>query len=308
MTIEEMTATLDKLGIEVISSRGDEIQAHCPAHQERTGKQDRNPSWWINSDSGAHNCFSCGWKGGLYSLISYVTGTEYDKASEWFDSVDSLKARYARIVKEERPKIEEPTYITESMLSAFIEPPDYALSARGLSSSVINTYGIKWDERNRNWIIPIRDPKSDKLMGWQEKGFDHRYFNNKPSGIKKSDTLFGYTELVTNWAVVVESPLDVARLASLGFPGVAIYGATISKAQLNIIRGLDRVIFALDNDSAGKSSTLALLDMCEGMHMEAWFFNYGDIDVKDVGAMSLDEIRYGINNAHHMLKGKKVIG
>ena len=55
MTVDEMTDTLTRLGVEIVGSRGYEIQAHCPAHLERTGKQDRNPSWYINADSGAHN-------------------------------------------------------------------------------------------------------------------------------------------------------------------------------------------------------------------------------------------------------------
>lgn len=308
MTVEEMTSTLEQLGIRVESTRGDEIQALCPAHEERTGKADRNPSWWINAESGLHNCFSCGWKGGLYSLISYVTGVDYDDAKEWDSSTTGLLARFERITNPIKPKIEEPARVTESMLSAFTSPPDYATSARGLSRLAVENYGVKWDERSKNWIIPIREATTDKLIGWQEKGFDHRYFNNRPSGVKKSETLFGYNELVTNWAVVVESPLDVVRLASLGFPGVAVYGAKVSKAQFNLLRGLDKVIFAMDNDEAGKASSAEMLEMCNALGLEAWFFNYGTIDVKDVGAMSLDEIRFGINNANHMVKGKKVLG
>ena len=303
MTIDEMTTTLERLGIEIIGNRGDEIQAHCPAHLERTGKTDRNPSWYINADSGAHNCFSCGWKGNLYSLISYVTKVDYDQAGEWMGSIDSLTTRFSRLTKEERPKIEEPTRITESMLHAFTSPPTYAMAARGLSTTAVSNYCLKWDDRNRNWIIPIREPRTDTLIGWQEKGYDHRYFNNKPAGVKKGETLFGYGENLYNWAVIVESPLDVVRLASLGIPALATYGAMVTKAQFNLIRGLDRVIFAMDNDDAGKASSLALLHMCDEMNTEAWFFNYGDIDVKDVGAMSLDEVKFGIDNAHHMVKG-----
>ena len=55
MTIEEMEATLADLGIKVIGARGWEVQGECPAHEERTGHPDRNPSWYINADSGAHN-------------------------------------------------------------------------------------------------------------------------------------------------------------------------------------------------------------------------------------------------------------
>ena len=78
MTTDEMIETLSLLGIEVSETRGSEIQARCPAHVQRTGHEDRNPSWWINADTGAHICFSCQFKGGLQSLVSYMRGIDFE--------------------------------------------------------------------------------------------------------------------------------------------------------------------------------------------------------------------------------------
>jgi DNA primase len=303
MDTEEMQLTLERLGIEVISTRGDEVLGHCPAHLERTGKEDNNPSWYINADSGVHNCFSCGYKGNLYSLIAYVQDIDYDKAKEWADSVDGMTARFNRIISERPKEVFEPIRITESMLGAFTTPPDAALQSRGLSSSAVSNYGIKWDATHENWIIPVRDPLSDKLIGWQEKGYNHRYFNNKPAGMKKGEALFGYSEVVTNWVLVVESPLDVIRLASLGYSGVATFGTSVSVTQFNLIRGFDKIIFAMDNDTAGRAASQDMLKRCQDMGVEAWFFNYGESGVKDIGGMSLDEVNFGIEVARHMVKG-----
>ena len=107
---------------------------------------------------------------------------------------------------------------------------------------------------------------------------------------------------------MVESPLDVVRLASLGITGgVAVYGALVSNNQFELIRGGDRVIFAMDNDEAGKNATLKLYNLCKQMEKEAWFFNYGLMDVKDIGGMSLDEIRFGLDNAKHIVHGLKAV-
>jgi DNA primase len=308
MTVDEMRETLTRLGIEIESIRGDEIQAHCPAHQDRTGKTDRNPSWWINSDSGAHNCFSCGWRGNLYTLVSYVQNIELDKVSDWIGSAAGLSARFERITKSTKPIIEEPTIITDSMLSAFVDPPQDALDARGLTLHAVRAYEICWDSRNKNWIIPIRDAKTQKLLGWQEKGYTQRHFNNKPAKIKKSSSLFGYSQYVTGTMIVVESPLDVVRLASLGITGgVAIYGASVSDVQLSCIRGADRVIFALDNDQAGKNTSRDLIYLCKELGIECWFFNYSSIDVKDIGGMSKAEIEWGLENSKHIIQGAKAI-
>ena len=192
-------------------------------------------------------------------------------------------------------------------MSAFTYVPVEVCKLRGLLPTCVEEYGVKWDARNKNWIIPIREPITNTLLGWQEKGFDHRYFNNSPKGVKKSETLFGYKELETNWAIVVESPLDVVRLASLGYPGLATYGASVSKEQFNIIRGIDNIIFAMDNDEAGRLSSIGLLSTCKQLNLEAKFFNYSQTDMKDVGGMSKDEIEWGLQNAKHLLRGEKAI-
>jgi DNA primase len=305
MTVDDMKDTLTRLGIEYYSERGDEVQAACPAHKERTGHEDRNPSFYINADSGAFICFSCQWKGNVYTLINYVHG-DVD-ADTWLNSANGLSLRIQRLTKE-TPKIQEQTHITESMLSAFIAPPLSVLQGRGLTQGAANHFEILWDEHNKNWIIPIRDVFTNKLLGWQEKGYDRRYFRNYPAGVQKSQALFGYNRYTTGNMIVVESPLDVIRLASLGISGgVATYGSLVSTAQFKLIRGGNRVIFAMDNDEAGKASTLNLYNLCKQSEKEAWFFNYNYLDVKDVGGMSLDEIRYGIDNAKHIIHGLKVI-
>lgn len=108
--------------------------------------------------------------------------------------------------------------------------------------------------------------------------------------------------------IVVESPLDVVRLASLGFTGgVATYGALVSSAQFNLIRGGERVVIAMDNDEAGHKSSMSLYTLCREMDKEAWFFNYNQLDVKDIGGMSLDEVTFGIENAKHIAKGWRAV-
>lgn len=308
MTIEEMEDTLERLGIEVVSTRGSEIQGYCPAHVERTGHEDRNPSWWINSDTGAHICFSCHFKGGLLSLVSYIQKWDFDKSKEWLeDGTTNLSAALQKAVKPKKV-FEELTYITESMLSAFGTPPEEALKARGLAASAAADYEVLWDNRHSNWITVIRDPYTHKLLGWQEKGHKSRFFRNQPTGVQKSNSLFGFKQYTGGDMIVVESPLDVVRLASVGIKGgVSTYGSIVSMQQFNVIRGADRVIFAMDNDTSGRESSVNLLILCQEYGKEAWFFNYEQTDMKDVGGMSKAEIQYGLEKARHMVHGKKAL-
>jgi DNA primase len=305
MTLDEMKDTLTRLGIEYYSERGYEIQAACPAHKDRTGHEDRNPSFYINADSGAFICFSCQWKGNVFTLVNYVHG-DVD-ANTWLNNGGGMSLRVRRLTKEV-PNIQEQTYITESMLSAFVMPPIEVLKGRGITPSAAKTFELLWDARHKNWIIPIREVGTDKLLGWQEKGYDRRYFRNYPTGIQKSQALFGHAQYVEGDMIVVESPLDVVRLASLDIAGgVATFGALVSTLQFNLIRGGNRVIFAMDNDEAGKTSTLKLYNLCKEMEKEAWFFNYNNLNIKDIGGMSLNEIQYGIDNAKHIAQGLKAV-
>jgi DNA primase len=303
MTVDEMENLLEVLGIEHVGSRGDEVQGYCPAHEERVGRPDRNPSWFINADTGAHICFSCSYKGSVLSLVAMMRGfSSVSDAKDWLNGSgnDFLDLIDKTLAKKKKPVFEELVYISEATLAAFTEPPPYALAGRGISTAVANQYQILWNKRKQSWVTPIRDVATGKLLGWQEKGYSGRYFNNAPTGIKKSSSLFGLEHYNGGTLIVVESPLDVARLATVGVSGgVSTFGALISSRQLEYIRRAEKVLFALDSDEAGLAATDGVLKLTRELGFEAWFFNYSETDAKDVGAMSKDEILNGLNNAHH---------
>jgi hypothetical protein len=308
MKLEEMERVLGRLNITPINTRGSEILALCPGHKEITGKEDRTPSWWINSETGAHICFSCGFKGNLWALIATAQGLkdangflDYADAKDWlYLSFDNLSLGTSEEDQEEESIFKEVTTITESRLALFTFPPKHALAARGLTLPAAEYHQLLWDTVHSNWITVIRDPHSNKLLGWQEKGFSRRYFRNYPVGVEKSTTLFGLNRYKGGQMIVVESPLDVVRLESIGISGgVSTYGSMISNTQLELIKDADEIVFALDNDESGINASKKMLDQS----FEAWYFNYAHTDMKDVGAMSKSEILIGLDNAKHSVNG-----
>lgn len=306
MTIEDMEDLLDRLGIEVMRINGFEIQGHCPAHIQRTGKEDVNPSWWINADTGAHFCFSCHFKGSVTSLIEYVQGIDYESAKSWIDTGVDLGKALDKATKKE-PVFKEVQDLSEANLAAFVEPPEEVLRSRGITSNAARYYGVLWDPNKNCWITPIRDPLSGKLWGWQEKGAN-RYFRNYPTGVNKSLSLFGYGQYQGGTMVVVESPLDVARMASVGLlGGISTFGSAVSKTQINLIRGAEAIVVAMDNDEAGRGSSKAILDWSIRLGFEVRFFDYSGIDVKDIGAMSKAEIYQGLEKAKHSVYGERAL-
>jgi len=131
---------------------------------------------------------------------------------------------------------------------------------------------------------------------------------NRPAGLPRSKTLFGFPQMNDSIVYVVESPLDCARLYTAGFPGaVAICGSGISDDQLRLIRYADRVIAAFDNpkvDDAGKKVSGQLMREAIRYGINLSFFNYGDTGKKDPGDMTDSEIAWGIENATSSLLGE----
>lgn len=321
---------LIKLGIDIDRHRGDEILALCPGHELRTGEPDHSPSWSINTESGLHHCFSCGYKGNLLTLVAEVQGyfsewnrLDLDLAKNWLSNntdvdLDALVKRLD-LVKDSYISIAKPVPMDEARLSLF-DPtiPTWALDARNLTQEACNQYGVRWDTRTGSWILPIRVMDSGKLLGWQEKGQVKRHFMNRPTGVAKSTTLFTPRNLhirgqlmenVFSNVIVVESPLDAVRIS--GIPGmpdaVATYGASISEAQIALLRAADNIIIAMDNDKAGRASAERMLRMSRN-GLECSFFNYERLSVKDVGDMTDEQIISGIANARHCVLGMAALG
>ncbi len=296
------------LEVPLHAQRGSEVNGLCPMHKQRTGKDDHRPSWWINTETGAHICFSCGYKGNIYTLISDVKGIDYHDARDYIDDtaevpIDSLMKRIKELPQ--YVVAEETIPMSEARLAVYGEPPDIELKKRFLTREAVNKYEVLWDETNEAWILPIRDPETFSLLGWQEKGARGRFFKNQPAGVKKSKTVFGVQHLNEEQLIVVESPLDVVRLESVGICGsVSIYGAMMSEEQAKIIRRAKRVIAAFDNDPAGKKACEQIRDYARKYGFDLLFFNYNGIDVKDVGDMTPSEISLGLETAKHMLHGK----
>lgn len=305
--VERVLLSLD---VPIVAQRGEEVQGLCPMHKARTGKEDHNPSWWINSVTGAHICFSCGYKGNIYTLVADLKGMDYFDAKDYVNSsaeldVDVLLKRI-RELPQYISTVEEPIAMSEARLAVYTDPPEKELRKRFISVEAAKHHNVLWDKNNEAWIVPIRDPNDYRLLGWQEKGARGRFFRNQPQGVKKSKTVFGVEVMSTETLVVVESPLDVPRLATAGVAGaISTYGALISEDQVKIMRRAKKVIAAFDKDDAGMHANELMRGFARKYGIELSYFNYTGIDVKDPGDMTEQEIHQGIATARDMIYGKE---
>lgn len=308
--VEKVLLSLD---VSLTAQRGDEVQGLCPMHKARTGTDDHNPSWWINTVTGVHFCFSCGYKGNIYTLVADLKGMDYFDAKDYVEkdseiAVDVLLKRI-RELPQYIPIQDDEIGMSEARLAVYTDAPDIELKKRFVTRTSVNDYGVLWDKENEAWILPIRDADSFNLLGWQEKGARGRFFRNQPVGVKKSKTLFGINAVKENemW-VVVESPLDAVRLGALGYNGVATFGAIMSEEQAKIMRRASVICAAFDNDEAGKKACEQMLGYARRYGIELKFFDYTGIDVKDIGDMLPSEVTRGIENAKDRVWGKAAYG
>ena len=305
--VERVLLSLD---LPLLAQRGVEVNGLCPMHKKRTGKEDHNPSWWINSETGAHICFSCGYKGNVYTLVSDVRGIDYHEARDYVNDkadmpIDILMRRIKELPEYIQPE-SHPIGMSEARLAVYVAPPKIELRKRFLTVAAVEACGVLWDEKNSSWILPIRDPDDFSLWGWQEKGARGRFFRNQPQGVKKSKTVFNVQNLKTDAdLVVVESPLDAVRLFGLGYNAISTYGAMPSVDQVKIMRRSTRVVAAFDNDSAGHKASEEMRGHARKYGIDLSYFNYTNADVKDVGDMTEQQIYYGFSKARDMIYGKE---
>jgi len=236
-------AVLEQLGIEVATVGSKEISAHCPFHK------DSHPSFSINAQTGLWICYQCLASGTLPMLV-----TEVGNGANPVEVLRKLRHDRTRKRKEPEPEPEPEVdpFILFAKYESFGRPPMWALEDKKIDDAAAARYGLRWD---RGWVIPVWSPqRMPDLLGWQFKRME--FVSNYPKAIKKSTTLFGLRELDSTTVALVESPLDVVRLAMVGVAAVAPYGAYVSRVQLQLlINAADRIILALDNDTTGREQT-----------------------------------------------------
>lgn len=306
MDVEKVLLNLD---VSMVAQRGNEVNGLCPMHKTRTGSDDHSPSWWVNLETGVHLCFSCGYKGNMYTLVRDLKGMDHFDIQDFLKEksevpLDTLLQRLRDLPQYVTP--EEPIGMSEARLAVFTDAPEIELKKRFLTREAVNAHGVLWDAKNSAWILPIREPNDFSLWGWQEKGATGRFFKNYPPGVKKSKTVFGVKildESVPLW--VVESPLDAVRLTGLGYNAIATFGAIISEDQGKLMRRATSIISSFDNDQAGKKASEQMLGFSRKYGFDLRYFNYAGIDVKDVGDMSEKQIQRGLETAKHMIYGKE---
>lgn len=287
----DVALILETAGVEITKIGEREITGKCPVHIRTVGREDRSPSWSINSATGLWICFSCGARGTLSSLLYELIGDRSISAQQFL-----VNAGVDRLMNPKNSSELAPVIDPEKFFK-FDRVNNERCRARNLEPDLVYRFGIRWNRENKSWAIPIISPKG-ALKGWQEKKTD--WVRNFPVGVKKGETLFGIERFIGRTAVLVESPLDVVRFAGVFKRPCALasFGAHVTYDQMQLLLHVaDAVVIAMDNDDAGIKSSQSIYKIMSSPRRGIKWWNYSGTSAKDIGDMTDDEIESGLKSA-----------
>lgn len=236
---------------------GKEIKTLClnPSHK------DTNPSFFINTQSGASHCFACGY--------SINPSKLFDMDDE--DIEDILRtAKYNNLLTQ---YVEDTKILTE-----FTLPPEkYRIDRnwRGVSQSLLERLGVYYCSQGRysgRLIFPILG-KDNELQG-----VDARIVNEEivPDNVKSAKWLrskgMDAQGIVYPWSILQQFPkdkikhliltegmMDAVSYLEIGVPAIPTFGMgapSQTRIELLLELGVETITIGYDNDVKGQEGAL----------------------------------------------------
>jgi DNA primase len=274
----------DLCGVSEMYETGDEIIHSCrlPFGMHKNG--DQSPSASLNKKTLLFNCFTCG-GGSVFWLVENILDVTFNQAVarineystgtaiEYEKFVDRMKENFSKGKPD--GKIDIPVY-SETILSQWIQETEY-MDSRGISREVQREMKTGLRDCFEEWVrdgdsfqklsisrIIIPNFFNGELVGWQGRKLSEdprlpKYKNSK--NFPKAWTLYNYDNLDPNEElVVVESPMSVLKLKSLGIHNVvSTFGASISDYQIHLMKKFQDICIWMDGDAAGRKASSYLV-------------------------------------------------
>ena len=250
MSPNDLRNLLEEMGLRHIVVRNNNIQACCPNHDER------RPSWGISiNEPHFHGCFSCGFKGTLYTLL-LKKGVSQARAKNI--AGEYQKTDFPMIER----RLKEKVIIEESFLYPYSAPEGKSLQflkKRGINERVIEQAHLLYAADKKRILFPW-------YYRSQLVGVTGRTILSDPSipktlpmfGTKKGEWLYLplgkiYSNDPLLW--LVEGELDALKLICAGYLNVAALGFGFFTAeQKNLVLNFSTrsVMLAFDDDEPGE--------------------------------------------------------
>jgi len=273
------------LGITKISESNGNISIPCPfAPIHHASGKDDNPSMSISfsdSDRSLVQCFTCHTDGVLVSVLAElekkIKGSVPEGLVEQVRLAEAenlpgmwLRAgrKHVASLEATQPGVSDDSVWPEEFLANFrraIHP--YLIKDRGIDEATCRLFSALYDEFQRRVVFPVRRQKDKALVGVLGRYLGDWEADCVPkyrdySGFNKGRFFFGehLLDLDKPRIILVEGPMDVLKLWSLGFRNVlGMMGTSVTQVRVEKLAFWDKPVYiSTDRDKAGNDARLLL--------------------------------------------------
>lgn len=237
---------------------------------------DRNPSMRIDQVTGIFNCFSCQYKGNLFTYFGEKANKMEIRRQLLKKKIDEVRSESIGLQMPEKAmpyvgnwrNIRPETY---KDFEAFIHP----------SKDFVGRI-----------CFPVRD-RTGRIVAFQARstGDQQPKYLNSPPGAKMP--LFPVVEPIQGRILLVEGIFDVLNLHDKGLTNaVCCFGVknvTEEKLQVLSVAGIEGVDVFLDNDEAGQTGSAKVRELCEKVGLDSRNIAFGDKSL-DAGALVQSQV------------------
>jgi len=237
---------------------------------------DRNPSMRIDQVTGIFNCFSCEYKGNLFSYYGEKVNKMEQKRQLLKKKIDEVRAESVGL---QMPENATP-YIGNWR------------NIRGETYREFEAFTHAGKDFVGRICFPIRD-RSGRIVSFQSRttGDQQPKYLNTPPGAKMP--LFPVVEPVRGRIILVEGIFDVMNLHDKGLTNaVCCFGVknvTEEKLQVLAVSGVEGIDIFLDNDEAGQGQAAKVRELCEAVGLDTRNIAFGDKSM-DAGALVQSQV------------------
>lgn len=237
---------------------------------------DRNPSMRVDQVTGIFNCFSCEYKGNLFTHFG--------------ERANQLQLRRELLKK----KIAETR--AESIGLSFPEGAmPYVGNWREIKPETYKKFEAFMHE-GKDYVsrinFPIRD-RTGRIVAFQGRhtAMGTPKYMNTPAGAKLP--LFPVAKPIRGSVILVEGIFDMINLHDKGLDNaVCCFGVkNVNEERLSILamQGVDNIDIFLDNDEAGQAGADKIKGLCEKVDLTSRIIRFGDKN-RDAGALTAQQV------------------
>lgn len=227
-----------------------EYRGRCLFHDER------NPSFYVNVETGNFFCHSCHAKGDVIKLVQRIGQftTRYD-AMGWLQTyygVDADRDTF-ELHFNERIDCGEPDYADHSLAMQYVGIDDSYMLSRGIPVETLRQFNVGFDAQSNSVTLPWYT-RHGQLLTVKHRAISIKKFWYSPRCPLLRHYVWGLQRCKgADVVYVVEAEIDAMTLWAAGKQSVALGGShmSVEQARALVLSGIQTVVLTFDRDKAG---------------------------------------------------------